>query len=82
MTRLRTGKGARWSCYPDFGTAWRTYAAAAGMAGRREEAAHALREAKRLQPTLSADWVERFHPIVKASDRAMYIQGLRAAGLE
>jgi TolB-like protein/Tfp pilus assembly protein PilF len=68
--------------YPDFGTAWRTYAAAAGMAGRREEAAHALKEARRLQPTLSADWVERFHPIVKASDRAIYIQGLRAAGLE
>jgi adenylate cyclase len=68
--------------YPDFGTAWRTYAAAAGMAGRREEAAHALKEAKRLQPTLSADWVERFHPIVKASDRATYIQGLLAAGLE
>jgi adenylate cyclase len=68
--------------YPDFGTPWRTYAAAAGMAGRREEAAHALKEAKRLQPTLSADWVGRFHPIVTASDRAVYIQGLRAAGLE
>ena len=68
--------------HPDFGTAWRTYAAAAGMAGRREEAAHALMEAKRLHPTLSAEWVERFHPIVKASDRAVYIQGLRAAGLE
>ncbi len=67
--------------YPDFGTAWRTFAAAAGMAGRREEAARALKEARRLQPTLSAEWVERFHPIVKASDRAMYIQGLRAAGL-
>ena len=68
--------------HPDFGTAWRTYAAAAGMAGRRAEAAHALKEAKRLQPTLSADWVERFHPIVKASDRALYIEGLWAAGLE
>jgi TolB-like protein len=68
--------------HPDFGTAWRTYAAAAGMAGRREEAAHALKEAKRLQPTLSVAWVERFHPIVKASDRAIYIQGLHAAGLE
>ena len=68
--------------YPDFGTAWRTYAAAAGMAGRREEAAHALKEAKRL----AADPVGRlgqwFHPIVKSSDRARYIQGLRAAGLE
>ena len=68
--------------HPDFGTAWRTYAAAAGMAGRQEEAARALKEAKRLQPTLSVEWVERFHPIVKASDRAIYIRGLRAAGLE
>ena len=68
--------------HPDFGTAWRTYAAAAGMAGPKEEAARALKEAKRLQPTLSVEWVERFHPIVKASDRAIYIQGLRAAGLE
>jgi tetratricopeptide (TPR) repeat protein len=55
---------------PDFGTAWRTYAASAGMAGRREEAAKALKEAKRLHPTLSVAWVEDFHPIVKASDRA------------
>ena len=52
-----------------------------GLTGRRQEAAHALSEAKRLQPTLSAEWIEWFHPIVKASDRAMYIQGLRAAGL-
>jgi TolB-like protein len=83
----RFGEAADWErraleLHPDFGTAWRTYAAAAGMAGRREEAAHALKEAKRLQPTLSVEWVERFHPIVKASDRAIYIQGLRAAGLE
>jgi TolB-like protein/Tfp pilus assembly protein PilF len=67
---------------PDFGTAWRTYAASAGMAGRQEEAARALKEAKRLHPTLSVAWVESFHPIVKASDRAVYVQGLRAAGLE
>jgi TolB-like protein/Flp pilus assembly protein TadD len=68
--------------HPDFGTAWRTYAASAGMAGRLEEAARALKEARRLQPSLSVEWVERFHPIVRASDRAVYIQGLRAAGLE
>lgn len=67
---------------PDFGTAWRTYAAAAGMAGRRDEGIRALKEAKRLQPALTVDWVETFHPIVRASDRAIYIQGLRAAGLE
>ena len=68
--------------HPDFGTAWRTYAAAAGMAGRRDEAVRALSEARRLQPTLSVDWVESFHPIVRESDRAIYIQGLRAAGLK
>ena len=51
--------------HPDFGTAWRTYAAAAGMAGRQAEAARALKEAKRLQPALSVEWVERFHPIVE-----------------
>ena len=68
--------------YPEFGTAWRTYAASAGLAGRTEEAARALKEARRLQPSLSVAWVEKFHPIVKASDRAIYTQGLRAAGLE
>jgi hypothetical protein len=52
------------------------------MAGRLEEAARALKEARRLQPTLSVEWVERFHPIVKVSDRAIYIEGLRAAGLD
>jgi Flp pilus assembly protein TadD len=67
---------------PDFGTAWRTYAASAGKAGRREEAARALKEARRLQPTLSVAWVENFHPIVKAADRLIYIEGLRAAGLK
>jgi len=68
--------------HPDFSTAWRTYAASAGMAGRKEEAARALKEARRLQPSLSVAWVENFHPIVKPSDRAVYIEGLRAAGLE
>ena len=67
--------------HPDFGTAWRTYAAAAGMAGRLVEASRALGEARRLQPALSLEWVEACHPIVRASDRAIYIEGLRAAGL-
>lgn len=67
--------------HPDFGTAWRTYAASAGMAGRQEEAARALAQAKRLQPALSVAWVENFHPIVTAADRARYIEGLKAAGL-
>jgi TolB-like protein/Tfp pilus assembly protein PilF len=67
---------------PNFGTAWRTYAASAGKAGDITTAAHALAESKRLQPSLSAEWVEKYHPIVRATDRAAYIEGLRLAGLE
>ena len=66
---------------PHFGTAWRTYAAAAGLAGDMEAAKAALAEAKRLQPSLSLEWVENFHPIVKLQHRQIYCQGLRIAGL-
>ena len=67
---------------PHFGAAWRTLAAAAGMAGNLEEATHALSEAKRLHPTLSVQWVEKYYPMVREQDRAAYIDGLRTAGLE
>lgn len=60
---------------PHFGTAWRTLTAAAGVAGDIDTGARALSEAKRLQPTLSVEWVERYHPIVHAKDRAVYIGG-------
>jgi adenylate cyclase len=64
------------------GTAWRTLAAAAGKAGNLDAAARALSEAKRLHPSLSVEWVEKYHPIVHERDRAIYIEGLRAAGLK
>ena len=67
---------------PHFGTAWRTLAASAGLAGDIDLAAQALTECRRLQPNLSVEWVEKYHPIVQAEDRAMYIEGLRKAGLE
>jgi adenylate cyclase len=67
---------------PEFGSAWRTLAASAGKAGDIVLAARALTEAKRLQPSLSLGWIERFHPIVRETDRSGYIEGLRAAGLE
>ncbi len=66
---------------PHFGTAWRTLAASAGMAGDRATASHALEQARRLHPSLSVEWVEKFHPIVNLRDRALYIEGLRIAGL-
>ena len=67
---------------PSFGSAWRTLTAAAGLAGDQALAADALAEAKRLQPSLSIDWVEKYHPIVGPENRARYIEGLRQAGLE
>ena len=67
---------------PNFGPAWRTLAAAAGKAGNLDVARQALSEAKRLHPSLSLEWVEKQHAIVKEKDRATYIEGLRAAGLE
>ena len=67
---------------PHFGSAWRTLAAAAGLSGESEAAVHALAEAKRLQPALSIEWVEKYHPIVREADRAIYIEGLRKAGLD
>ena len=54
---------------PHFVTAWRTYAASAGMAGDRDVAAYALSQAKPLQPSLSVEWVERYHGIVCLEDR-------------
>jgi TolB-like protein len=66
---------------PRFTSAWRTLAAAAGKTGDADTATTALAEAKRLQPELSADWVENHHPLVRPEDRAIYIEGLRKAGL-
>ena len=66
---------------PHFGTAWRSYAAASGMAGDLTAASLAVAEALRLQPNLTLEWVERFHPIVRFEDRAPYVEGLRRAGL-
>jgi TolB-like protein/Flp pilus assembly protein TadD len=67
---------------PVFGTAWRTLAASAGLAGDLPTARQALIESRRLQPSLSVEWVERHHAIVHEKDRTLYIEGLRLAGLE
>jgi TolB-like protein/Flp pilus assembly protein TadD len=67
---------------PHFASAWRTLAAAAALQGNRDVAASALIQAMRLQPQLSVQWIEKYHPIVHEKDRAIYIKGLRAAGLK
>ncbi|SIT54033.1 Guanylyl cyclase (fragment) [Mesorhizobium prunaredense] len=66
---------------PHFGTAWRTLAAAAGIAGDHVTAGNALERAIRLQPLLSADWIERCYPMVRSEHRRLYLKGLRLAGL-
>ena len=66
---------------PGFGTAWRSLAAMAGLAGDVDLARSALAEALRMQPDLSLDWIERYYPMVHAEHRALYAEGLRRAGL-
>jgi TolB-like protein len=66
---------------PRFTSAWRTLASAAALSGDLETGRSALLEAKRLQPDLSADWVEAHSPIVRPEDRQRFIAGLRNAGL-
>jgi TolB-like protein/Tfp pilus assembly protein PilF len=66
---------------PNFGTAWRTLTAAAGLAGEIELARQSLSECRRLQPEVSLDWIEKYHPLIRAEDRARYMEGLRKAGL-
>jgi tetratricopeptide (TPR) repeat protein len=66
---------------PHFGTAWRTLAAAAGMAGDHTTAGSALRRALQLQPCLSAEWIEKHYPMVRTEHRMRYLEGLRSAGL-
>ena len=67
---------------PRFTSAWRSLAASAGIVGDLDTAAAALAETRQLQPDLSVEWVEKHHPIVRSEDRAIYIKGLRAAGLK
>ena len=52
------------------------------LVGDLDGARAALAEAKRLQPSLTLAWAEKYHPIVQAVHRAPYIEGLRRAGLE
>jgi TolB-like protein/Flp pilus assembly protein TadD len=67
---------------PNYGMAWRTLSAAAGLAGELELARQALDQCKRLLPNVSIAWVEKYYPMIRTEDRARYIEGLRRAGLE
>ena len=74
------------------GGGWQRGCAAATEGGANRKPTHecgehgargrdTMPEAKRQQPSLSLDWIERYHPLVRSEDHARYIEGLKKAGL-
>jgi TolB-like protein len=66
----------------DFVGAHRVLTAAAGMAGLNAVAKAALAELRRVQPSLSLDWIATQMPIKHEADREHYLLGFRRAGLD
>jgi TolB-like protein len=66
----------------DFVGAHRVLTAAAGMAGKDDVAAAALRELRRAQPNISLAWIANQMPIMQEAERKHYLEGFRRAGLE
>ncbi|HEY5237781.1 MAG TPA: winged helix-turn-helix domain-containing tetratricopeptide repeat protein [Rhizomicrobium sp.] len=65
----------------DFVGAYRVLTSAAGMAGRDDIAADALRELLRVQPDISLAWIAKQMPMKHATDIEHYVEGFRRAGL-
>jgi TolB-like protein len=66
----------------DFVGASRVLTAAAGMAGHADLAKAALHECRRMQPNISLDWIANFMPIKCDTDRELYLEAFRRAGLD
>jgi hypothetical protein len=68
--------------WPDFQTALRIAAASNALAGRLEEARNALERLQKLDPALRISNLEdELGPYDRPQDIALYLEGLRAAGL-
>lgn len=67
---------------PDMLGAWRLYTISSALLGDLEDAKRGLEETKRLQPTISLDWAEKYSPWVRPQDRERYLEAFRIAGLE
>jgi hypothetical protein len=65
----------------DFVGGHRVLTASAGMAGRNDVAAAALRELRRAQPNISLAWIAKEMPFKLDEDRKHYLEGFRRAGL-
>jgi TolB-like protein/Tfp pilus assembly protein PilF len=67
---------------PDFAGGHRVLTAAAGMAGKIDNARAALQALRRVQPNLSVNFIADQLPIKEPAERDHYLEGLRRAGLE
>ena len=65
----------------DFVGAHRVLTAAAALAGHDDIARASLAELRRVQPTISLEWVANEMPFKHAKDRESYLAGFRRAGL-
>jgi TolB-like protein/Tfp pilus assembly protein PilF len=65
----------------DFAGGHRVLTAAAVMAGQQDVAAAALKELRRAQPNISLDWIATHMPIRRDSDRIVYVDAFRQAGM-
>ncbi len=66
----------------DFVGGHRVLTAAAAMAGQHEVAKVALRELRRVQPSISLAWLANEMPMKQDADREHYLEAFRRAGLE
>jgi TolB-like protein/Tfp pilus assembly protein PilF len=66
----------------DFVAAHRVLVAAAGMTGRADTAAAALKDLRRAQPSISLAWLQKQMPIRRDEERQHYLEGFRRAGLD
>jgi tetratricopeptide (TPR) repeat protein len=66
---------------PDFASAYRVLAAAAGMTGRKELATAALQQLRRTHPNTSRAWIKNHVPLELDTDLVHYLDGFRRAGL-
>ena len=63
--------------------AHRVLTAAAGMAGRSDDAAKpGLQELRRAQPNISLGWIAEQMSIQHEAEREPYLEGIRRAGLD
>ena len=52
-----------------------------GMLGKKNEAADALERLKKVQPSVSINFIEQALPITNSDARDRFLQGLELAGL-